>query len=175
MPEGTLDDQYLAWLYSQVLEVKTRKSSRTYWNLLRKLFCTEFAWFVPNDDNRAEDGRELRFEWAASQEIQLPESWLRLGCSFLEMLIGLARRLDFQTERSCVHWFWKLIDNMGLLGYNDLSNFTDQDVEDRTSMVIWRTYGPDGEGGLFPLRSASRDQRGIEIWYQLCDYLLQDE
>jgi hypothetical protein len=174
MPEGTLDDQYLTWLYSQVGEVKTRKSSKTYWNLLRKLFCTEFAWFVPNDDNRAEDGRELRLEWAASENIELPDNWLRLGCSFLEMLIGLARRLDFQTEYSVVDWFWKLIENMELLGYNDRSNFSETDVDDRTSTVIWRTYDHNGNGGLFPLRSASRDQREVEIWYQLCEYLLQD-
>lgn len=174
MSEGTLDDRYLTWLYSQVAEVKTRKSSKTYWDLLRQLYCTEFTWFVPNDDNRAEDGRELRFEWADSENIELPDHWLRLGCSFLEMLIGLARRLEFQTDESCEHWFWHLINNMGLLGYHDRSNFSEEDVEDRTSAVIWRTYDPDGNGGLFPLRATDRDQRQVEIWYQFCEYLLQD-
>lgn len=175
MSEGTLDDRYLTWLYGQVAEVKTRKSSKTYWDLLRQLYCTEFAWFVPNDDNRAEDGRELRFEWASVEDVELPDHWLRLGCSFLEMLIGLARRLEFQTDESCEHWFWQLINNMGLLGCHDRSNFGEQDVEERTSSVIWRTYDYDGNGGLFPLRSASRDQRQVEIWYQFCEYLLQDE
>ena len=174
MSSGTLDDRYLAWLYSQVAEVKTRKGSKTYWNLLRKLFCTEFAWFVPNDDNRAEDGRELRMEWASLENIELTDSWLRLGCSFLEMLIGLARRLEFQTEHSTSDWFWQLIDNVGLLGCNDRSNFSEEEIEDRTSVVIWRTYDVNGKGGLFPLRSANRDQRQVEIWYQLCEYLLQD-
>jgi hypothetical protein len=174
MPEGTLDDQYLTWLYGQVAEVKTQKSSKTYWNLLRKLFCTEFAWFVPNDDNRAEDGRELRLEWARLENIELSESWLTLGCSFLEMLIALAHRLNFQTGWPVENWFWKMIDNMGLLGYNDRSKFSEDDVDDRTSMIIWRTYDHNGNGGLFPLRSASRDQREVEIWYQFCEYLLQD-
>lgn len=174
MSEGTLDDQYLTWLYSQVAEVKTRKSSKTYWNLLRRLYCTEFAWFIANDDNRAEDGRELRLQWASSQDIELPESWLRLGCSFLEMLIGLTRRLDFQTGHPAKDWFWQLIDNMGLLGYHDRSNFSQDEVDDRTSTVIWRTYDHNGNGGLFPLRSTSHDQRQVEIWYQLCEYLLQD-
>lgn len=175
MSEGTLDDRYLTWLYSQVAEIKTRRSSKTYWNLLRQLYCTEFAWFVPNDDNRAEDGRELRFEWAALEGVDLPETWLHLGCSFLEMLIGLARRLDFQTEQPCEYWFWHLINNMGLLGYHDRSNFSAEDIDERTSAVIWRTYDADGNGGLFPLRSTSHDQRQVEIWYQLCEYLLQDE
>lgn len=174
MPEGTLDDQYLTWLYSQVAEVKSRKSSKTYWKLLRHLYCTEFAWFVPNDDNRAEDGRELRLEWSSVEGVDLTESWLRLGCSFLEMLIGLSRRLEFQTEKPCVHWFWHLIDNIGLLGYHDRSTFSQEDIDDRTSAVIWRTYDHNGNGGLFPLRSTSHDQRHVEIWYQFCEYLLQD-
>jgi len=175
MLAGTLDDQYLTWLYSQVAVVKTRKSSRTYWDLLRKLYCTEFAWFVPNDDNRAEDGRELRCEWAGDRDIHVDPEWLSLGCSFLEMLIGVSRRLDFETDADAPSWFWHMIDNMGLLGFNDRSNFSEEEVEDRTSTVIWRTYDYNGNGGLFPLRSASQDQRKTEIWYQLSEYLLQDE
>lgn len=174
MPTGTLDDQYFYWLYSQVADVKTRKGPRTYWNLLRKLFCTEFAWFVPNDDNRAEDGRELRFEWASSVDVDVDKHWASLGCSFLEMLIGLSRRLEFQTEQDSVFWFWHLIGNLGLLGHNDRSRFLEQDIDDRTSAVIWRTYDANGNGGLFPLRYTDNDQTKVEIWRQLSEYLLQD-
>jgi len=174
MTAGTLDDQYLAWLYSQVAEVRTRKSSKTYWGLLRKLFSTEFAWFIPNDDNRAEDGRELRCEWISERNIGIDPEWFSLGCSFLEMLIGVSRRLSFEAEGEVSYWFWHMIDNLGLLGFHDRSNFSDEEVEDRTSAVIWRTYDYNGIGGLFPLRRASRDQRRVEIWYQLSEYLLQD-
>lgn len=174
MADGTLDDQYLTWLYSQVAEVKTRKSSRTYWNLMRQLFSTEFAWFVPNDDNRAEDGRELRCEWVCNAGTEADPDWLSLGCSFLEMLIGLSRRLAFEAEGDVSYWFWHLINNMGLLGFHDRSNFRPEEVDDRTSAVIWRTYESNGNGGLFPLRNPSKDQRKVEIWYQLSEYLLQD-
>lgn len=175
MAAGTLDDQYLTWLYSLVADVRTRRGPRAYWNLFRKLFVTEFAWFVPNDDNRAEDGRELRLEWVRTQDVSVDADWAALGCSFLEMLIGLARRLEFQTEQDYVFWFWKLLENMGLLGHNDRSHFTDEDVEDHTHRVMFRTYDPDGNGGLFPLRCTDRDQRDIEIWQQLCEYLLENE
>lgn len=174
MLTGTLDDQYLTWLYSQVAEVRTRKSSRTFWNLFRQLFSTEFAWFVPNDDNRAEDGRELRCEWVAKTGSETDPNWLSLGCSFLELLIGLSRRLAFETNGNVSDWFWHLINNLELLGCHDRSNFRPEDVEDRTSAVIWRTYERNGNGGLFPLRSSSHDQRRVEIWYQLSEYLLQD-
>lgn len=172
MLAGTLDDQYLTWLYSQVAEVKTRKSSRTYWDLLRQLFSIEFVWFVPNDDNRAEDGRELRCEWSAETGVDPDPAWLSLGCSFLEMLIGLSRRLAFETDGDAPYWFWHLIGNMGLLGFNDRSNYPKQDVEDRTSAVIWRTYDRNGNGGLFPLQETKKDQRRVELWYQLSEYLL---
>lgn len=174
MSPGTFDDQYLTWLYSQVAEVKTRRSSKTYWGLLRQLYSTEFVWFVPNDGNRADDGQELRREWAAQQEQTVDGEWLSLGCSFLEMLIGVSRRLEFEAEGDAPAWFWHLIDNMGLLGFNDRSKFSPEVVEDRTHAVIWRTYEKDGRGGLFPLREPSQDQRQVEIWYQLCEYLLQD-
>jgi hypothetical protein len=173
MMDGTLDDRYLTWLYSQVADVKTRKGSKTYWKLFRQLFCTEFAWFVPNDDNRAEDGRELRCEWISNQNISVDSDWFSLGCSFLEMLIGVARRLAFQTDGQTDYWFWHLIDNMGLLGFDDNVLFSEQAIEERTSAVIWRTYDRDGNGGLFPIPNASRDQRRVEIWYQLSEYLLQ--
>lgn len=171
---GTLDDRYLTWLYGQVAVVKTRKSSRTFWNLFRQLFSTEFAWFIPNDDNRAEDGRELRCEWATNTKTEVDSNWLSLGCSFLELLIGLSRRLAFETDGDAPNWFWHLINNLGLLGYHDRSNFRAEDVEDIISAVIWRTYEPNGNGGLFPLQHTRNDQRRVEIWYQLSEYLLQD-
>jgi hypothetical protein len=174
MPAGTLDDQYFTWLYSQVADVKTRKGTGTYWNLLRHLFSTEFTWFVPNDDNRAEDGRELRIEWTTLEDVHVDRHWMTLGCSFLEMLIGLARRLEFQTDRDVEYWFWHLLTNLRLLGYNDRSRFSVEEVNDRTSMVMQRTYDRFGDGGLFPLRRTTKDQRKVEIWYQLHAYLLQD-
>jgi hypothetical protein len=174
MPSGTLDDRYFRWLYGLVADVKIRKGPYTHWNLLRQLFSIEFVWFVPNDDNRAEDGRELRAEWASSVDAHVDPHWASLGCSFLEMLIGLSRRLDFQTEHDVVFWFWHLIGNLGFLGHNDRSNFCEEDVEDRVSVVIWRTYDRDGNGGLFPLRCVRKDQRRVEIWSQMNEYLLQD-
>ncbi len=174
MSPGTSDDQYLAWLYSQVAEVRSRKSSKTYWDLLRLMYKTEFTWFVPNDGNRADDGRDLRREWCESLDEVVDGEWLSLGCSFLEMLIGVSRRLEFEAEGDARDWFWHLINNMGLLGYHDRSNFSEDDVVAALDRVIWRNYDDCGNGGLFPLRETDRDQREVEIWYQLCEYLLQD-
>jgi len=58
-----LDDLYLTWLYSQIGSIKLKQPSRTYWSLFRQLYTKEFVWIIPNDDNRIEDGRDLRFKF----------------------------------------------------------------------------------------------------------------
>lgn len=141
---------------------------------MRQLYTKEFVWFIPNDDNRVEDGRELRHEFLDEQEFDdVDPDWMGLGCSMLEMFIGLSRRLAFQTESEPRVWFWHLMDTLDLRICNDKSNYAQKRVDDILSVVIWRNYEPDGRGGLFPLRTPAQDQRRVEIWYQLAAYLLE--
>lgn len=172
-----LDNAYLPWLYGQVGEVKNHNSSKSYWNLLRQMYSKEFVWFIPNDDNRVEDGKYLRHEWAEETGQAHPDrDWMRLPCSFLELLIALSRRLAFEADGGdSPAWFWHLIDNLGLRGCHDRSRYDTKEVEEALDTVIFRTYDPDGRGGLFPLVMAHQDQREVEIWYQLNAYLLQGE
>lgn len=168
------DDVYLRWLYSQVASVRIKNPSRTYWSLLRHLYTTEFVWFIPNDDNRVEDGRALRYEFIQEHDIIHPDKeWLDLGCSMLEMLIALSRRLAFEAEGQPRAWFWHLLHNLELDTITDEGRYPEARVDDIISNVIWRTYRADGRGGLFPLKNAQRDQTRVEIWYQLAAYLLQ--
>lgn len=169
-----LDESYLVWLYSQVAAVGINHPSRTYWNLLRQLFTKEFVWLVPNDDNRMEDGLDLRYEFIEETGVQdVDDNWLRLGCSMLELLIGLSRRLSFEAEGEPVTWFWKLIENLGLEEYNDNRRLSEKLIDNVLNDVIWRTYRRNGRGGLFPLRRAHADQREVEMWYQLNAYVLE--
>lgn len=171
-----LDEQYFTWLYSQVGSVRLRNRNRTHWSLLKQLYETEFVWFVPNDDNRVEDGRDLRLEFLDSEGIDKASSdWLHMGCSMLEMLIGLSRRLAFEDDGEPRSWFWHLIDTLELTEYND-NNYdylVAQHVEETLHRVIYRRYRADGVGGLFPLRHAEEDQRNVELWYQMSAYLLE--
>lgn len=170
-----LDDLYLTWLYSQASSVKLRRPSRTYWNLFRQLYTKECVWFIPNDDNRLEDGRELRELFLYEQRAEdPPREWLDLGCSFLELLIGLSRRLSFETEREARDWFWEMLQNLGISTYTDASSYSEEEVDDKLDNVLWRTYKHNGEGGLFPLKHAREDQRDVELWYQLSAYILQE-
>ncbi len=174
MPSAPLDELYLTWLYSQVGDTRVKNRNRTYWRLLKLLFTKEFVWIVPNDDNRIADGTDLRYEFVDQSNLDdVDQGWINLGCSFLEILVGLSRRLYFQEEREPREWFWEMINNLGLIKHTDDASFSNEEVNDILERVIWRIYQPNGEGGLFPLRHAPADQRNIEIWYQMCAYLLE--
>lgn len=169
-----LDELYFEWLYSQIGSLKSRNPAHTYWKLFKALFSKEFVWLIPNDDNRVEDGKDLRLEFLDAKEINCEdENWLQMGCSMLELLIGLSRRLAFETNAEPDEWFWELLENLGLRKYNDRVEFSREEVEDVLDRVIWRTYRRDGKGGLFPLRHCKQDQRDVELWYQLSAYVLE--
>lgn len=169
-----LDELYFEWLYSQICSVRLTNPSRTYWKLFKILFTKEFVWFVPNDDNRLEDGKQLRYEFLEASGIDKEDQdWLRQGCSFLELLIGLSRRLAFETSSDPIRWFWEMLENLGLNELNDRVHIPRDVVEEKLDRVIWRTYKFNGSGGLFPLQRARQDQRDVELWYQLSAYILE--
>jgi hypothetical protein len=169
-----LDELYLEWLYSQICSVRLTNPSRTYRKLFQILFTKEFVWFIPNDDNRVEDGKQLRYEFLDDASLEdLDRDWMAQDCSFLELLIGLSRRLAFETNREPDSWFWELLENLGLRDLNDRVHIPRDVIEEKMDRVIWRTYRYNGQGGLFPLRRAGQDQRDVELWYQLSAYILE--
>lgn len=171
-----LDEAYLRWLYSQVASPRLRSPQKRYWKLTRTMYTTEFFWLVPNDDNRVEDGRVLRYEFLdLNRRFDPDPDWLALGCSFLEMIIALSRRLAFEAQRTPDWWFWELMKNVGLADCHDASDTTEDEIKQVLDTVIWRTYRRNGHGGLFPLDNPEKDQRKVEIWYQLNTYLLDNE
>lgn len=167
-----LDEQYLKWLYSQVANVRLKNPATTYWSLMRLLYTTEFVWLIPNDDNRVEDGRNLRYEFLDHhRDVKADQEWLGLGCSFLEMLIALSRRLQFEAGGTIRDWFWHFVKT--LLQESDDLHFDEPSAKQAVDGVIWRTYRPNGDGGLFPLKHYLEDQRRVELWYQMSAYLEQ--
>ena len=174
-----LENLYFNWLYAQVASLRNKNPRRNYTFLLRQLHQKEFVDIIPNDDNRREDGRDLRLEFFEEVGAEPDDEWLHLGCSFLEMLIGLARRASFAaSEGDTLVWFWTMLTNLGVRDFNDDLYEKDNPEEEINLMldeIIWRTYNYDGSGGLFPLREPVGDQRDVELWYQLCAYLIENE
>lgn len=173
-----LDEDYLTWLYSQIASVKTRVRSRSYWNLARYLYTKEFAWLVPNDENRAADGRDLRILFLRETGLEEDLEWMELGCSMLEVLIGLSKRISFEMDGTPQVWFWHLIQNLRLgaeIELSDLYDFPHKAVDRKIETLLNRTYHHSGTGGLFPLQHTVIDQRNVELWDQMCAYLIELE
>lgn len=172
-----LDELYLKWLYEQVADPDFEDQELTYWKVLGVLFTKEFVWIVANDENRIQDGKALRFEFLDDQGItDVDPNWIELGCSVLELMVGLSRRLEFEADKGKAHyWFWILMDNLGLSKYNDRRRLPRRQVDDILDRLIFRNYEPSGHGGFFPLRNSRKDQTKVELWYQLSAYVLEHE
>lgn len=168
-----LDEGYFNWLYSLVAPTRNINPARTYYLLLEQMFKKEFRWSVPNDDNRVEDGKELRAEFLDNYGVD--SSWMNEGCSVLEMLIALARRATFEGDGEIDEWFWLMVENLGLRQFTDegYSDWVAEKVDVALDIFIDREYDHDGEGGLFPLHISNVDQREVEIWYQMSCYILE--
>jgi hypothetical protein len=174
-----LEEEYLHWLHSQIAERRIRHPRRTYWNLLAQLHHKRFVSKVKYDSNRVQDGIDLRREFLDVTGFDPGPDWLEDNvpqCSFLELMIVLARRLAFDGGGEPNSWFWELVDNLELTPYWDRprrSRLSERTIDDILNRVVLREYDPDGRGGFFPLRYPSEDQRGVELWYQLSAYVLE--
>lgn len=174
----SLDGAYLEWLYSQVGIVQNRNPGRSHWSLLLQMYSTPFRWFVPNDDNRIEDGKALREVFLEETGFQLDDPhglFASIDCSMLEMFVALAQRAAFLSGGEPAEWFWRMMHNLELDGFTDnvFEISIAEEVEDTLERINERKYAADGKGGVFPLRSAQTDQRKVELWYQLQAYLVE--
>lgn len=169
--DRTLSEDYLRWLEPQTRD-EHADPSRTYWDILGLMFEKEFVWLVPNDDNRVADGLDLRVEFCYARHIH-PGALHNLGpCSFLEVLIGISRRLAFDAGGLAPGWAWQLMNNLELHRMVDpLRRAQRKKAEDILDTCIWRTYLPDGTGGFFPLAWPDEDQTRIEIAYQMAAWI----
>ena len=174
----SVDGAYLEWLYSQVGIVQNRNPARSHWQLIQQLYTKQYYWFIPNDDNRVEDGKALRDAFLNETGFQLNDpygTWATIECSMLEMLIALAQRVAFESDGQSAEWFWRLMHNLELDGYTDnlYGNDVSMEVNEVLDRLNNRTYAASGVGGLFPLRRTNIDQRKTELWYQKEAYLLE--
>jgi hypothetical protein len=159
--ETGIEKAYFKWLSKKV------KGSRSNKEILSHLHSTTFVSIQPNDDNRVIDGEKLRLAFEEEEDINA-DSLIIQPCSLLEMIVALLERaisdiIGEEVELSDL--FWEVIDNVG---YTELRNIHWNSLSQN---LINRRYTYYGEGGLFPLKNAKRDQREAELWYQLAEYL----
>ena len=169
---------YFDWLYKLVGGSKGPCSN--YYYLMRTLFSIDYYWLVPNDDNRAEDGKSLRTKFS-SETGEIDDYFLYQCCSVLEMMVGLAHRIEtditYDPDKSdhTGVWFYEMLDNLGLSDCTD--DIWDDQKQEKTMKTIMdmmdRNYSFNGFGGLYPLKKPKEDQRNVEIWKQMSAYFIE--
>lgn len=173
--EERINDEYFDYLCELV---DTDRFSRdiSYRKLLSYLHDIEFTWIIPKDDNRADDGIQLRRRFSLFRGDVTLSNYIPGPCSVLEMMVALAIRCEESTMTDELlgnrtgQWFWGMIHNLELNSMID-SNFDINRVDYIIKRFLDREYEHDGKGGLFTVRNCKRDMRNVEIWYQLSWYL----
>lgn len=173
--QDRINDEYFDWL-CELVDSKRFSKHVSYRKLLMHLHNIEFTWIIPLDDNRADDGVQLRRKFALRRNDITLRRYLTGPCSVLEMMVALAVRCeewimdDTQMGNRAGQWFWGMIHNLGLSPMTD-SKFDRDFIDDVIARFLNRDYEPDGRGGLFTIRNCSEDLRTVEIWCQLSWYL----
>lgn len=184
-----LRERYFKWLCGLV-GLQDRRG-RSWFTLARWLMDEEFIFRLEQDWDRARDGLQLRFLFASDvlgdrDRKTFRELYSGEGCRVLEMLVAFSMRIDDwlygaeDNRAGTRRWFFEMLFNLGIEGYDDgyLAGMDGRNGRDDVlrRLDIWmnRTHRRDGRGGLFPLRSPNRDQRDVDIWYQLQNYLREN-
>ena len=167
--------------YYQWILDKIRGYAEPYFNyslLLCELHSIEFTYGIMNDENRAIDGVNLRHEYMDEQNV--PDIFYHDSpCSVLEMMVGLAVRVDREIMRqpgadNSYQWFWMMIDNLDLSRCTD-EHFSSEYVRQQIGKWLGREFQRNGVGSPFPLKIKNcQDQRKQTIWAQMCGYLSEN-
>jgi len=66
-----IEEDYFSWLLAKVVLPRSPHTDN-YYGLLLVLHTVEFVWAIPGDQNRAEDGLELRLDFRVKVFESLP-------------------------------------------------------------------------------------------------------
>lgn len=162
------DRRYFNWLCEKV---GVRRNSPAH-ETLSGLYLMPFRSDVHFDENRIDDGIHLRTEFGFDHDTSdIPEEWFDEECKFLEMVVALSERMGMHIDQTTRATFWHIMRNLGISRL-EVESLTD--LARIVDAVNERTYEANGNGGLFPLKGECRDQREIELFAQMQDYILEN-
>lgn len=169
-------DRYFEWLKNRV---DFLDFPECYDRLFNRLHEMPFRWRHPMDKNRATEALALRLKY--SNEIGKKINFLTnmSSPSVFELLISISEKMNFICssfdEDKTKIIFWRLLSNLELSDMSDPNyerfggNWTVDMVLNR---FLDREYDVDGRnGGLFPMINPRENQREVELWYQMNQYL----
>lgn len=171
----TIEAEYFDWMYELVCGGRL-VNGVSFKKLLQYLHDVEFIYSIEFDDNRADDGINLRRRFVYECDYRPnADLYIHGPCSVLEMMIALSIRCEEIMDNPDIgdrtgQWFWRMVVNLGLGDMSD-DRFDLYLVEKTINRFLNREYEYDGTGGLFVIRNCDCDLRDIEIWEQMCYFL----
>lgn len=173
-----IKDRYLEWLRCQAMG-----QDRSYDNLLDFLHSKLFVYTIRMDENREEDGIELRYIFGSLKGIACEDIIAGLdsgrGCSVLEMMVALARRcenqimVDMEEGARPERWFRIMLINLGLADQTN-EYFDEEEANYIIDRFLARQYSYYGDGSLFSVSNPRHDMRKTDLWYQAMWYLTEN-
>lgn len=176
MLKDSINNEYFDWIYDLVCHDRYSKDI-SYRKILMLLHNTPFRYIIPMDENRLNDGLNLRYRFVNAEGYDGHMSeYIDIPCSVLEMMVALAIRCeetimdDARIGDRTEQWFWIMMTSLGLGSMTD-DRFNKFKATEIIETFLDRNYEKNGKGGLFTIKNCEDDLRNIEIWWQLCWYL----
>ena len=173
--------EYLCYLMNRVgLEAEGEDG---YLQLCKILQSVPFCPQLQMDENRCDECRELRNDFAANSYPEYCDILNGIyggNGTMMELLLVLSEKMayelsDSEYEASTRKWFKELLCNCGLDRYAENREFCNPGnglrIREILSTVIFRRIEWSGDNGLFPLMYPQSDQRKAELIIQMNNYL----
>jgi hypothetical protein len=174
----TIKEKYFNWI-CELIDHTECDDETSYTNLLYFLDDVDFTYELEMDQNRMEDGIDLRYRFGYdmgySREI-IEDNLDDRPCSVLEMMVALSIRCgedfmdDIDEGNRTGEWFWNMIESLGLDTMTNI-NYDEKYSNMVIRKFLKRKYAPNGKGGLFTVKNPKTSLRDVEIWYQMMEYL----
>ena len=181
---------YFTWLVDYKTNLVKDDLRFSHGFVARRMFEYNFSAFVKFDENRISDGYNLRRYYnnhRSRGRLLHRNDLMNEPVSVLEVLIALADRMvtqiipknnDIETTHDCL---MLMFENLGLykitdsvinhLRFSQKGHFFEM-IDQSITRFVDRTYDRFGRGGIFPLQYSKVDQRKVELWYQMNEYLI---
>lgn len=155
------EQDYFDWLRKMVNLDEPANDIMAY-----TLYNTAFGSVIDGDENRAEDGIELRDKYVdETHNYDLQVS--HMECNMLEFIIALAARLDYVTYNhklgvQIAKWAHVYLDNLRVLYNQDADN-----ISYRIVVLLSGSYDDYGNNGIFSFSKPIKNLSAKPYWDQM--------
>ena len=114
----------------------------------------DFAWYIPDDEDKAIQALRMRDEYCYGTGLPMPR---QAPASFLEVFVSITDTLTAMLYQDRESFTKSILLNLGARSYSDDGRLPSEIHEEALNIaerVMYRTYSRNGTGGLFCIPGA---------------------